>query len=246
MRKLFVLGIIFSFIVFLAPGSLMAQDYLAEGDAYFEKGGVENYGKAIEAYGKALEQDPESFEANWRMARAYRWYGEQSKRDNVTDWEDICAKYGKEGMKYAAKAIDLDPEKPEGYFWYGTNVGVYSDGVSILTALKEGLKDKTQESFEKVYAMDKEFEEAGAVLALGRFWSVLPWPLRDREKAIVYFEEFEQYYPEKPDYLVYYAETLIGEGGKENKAKAKELLDKAVNADEKWWSDWAKRLMGDL
>jgi hypothetical protein len=38
-------------------------------------------------------------------------------------------------MKYAQKAGELDPAKPEGYYYYGLNVGIYSDGVSIFTAL---------------------------------------------------------------------------------------------------------------
>ena len=43
-------------------------------------------------------------------------------------------------MHYAQKAIDLEPNKPEGYYYYGLSVGIYADGVSVLTALREGLK----------------------------------------------------------------------------------------------------------
>ena len=99
---------------------------------------------------------------------------------------------GKKGMGYAQKAIDMQPDKPNGYYWYGVNVGIYSDGVSILTALKEGLKDKTQNSFEKAYQLDKMYEEAGAILALGRFWYVLPWPLNDKELSEKYYREYQK------------------------------------------------------
>jgi hypothetical protein len=103
------------------------------------------------------------------------------------DWEKDCAENGKTGMLYAQKAIDLQPDKPDGYYYVGVNVGNYSDGVSIVTALAEGLKDKTQGSFEKAYAIDKSYMQGRPILSLGRFWSVLPWPLRDRPKGLDYF-----------------------------------------------------------
>ena len=51
-------------------------------------------------------------------------------------------------MQYAWKPIDLQPDKPDGYYHLGVNVGIYSDGVSIVTALAEGLKNQTRSSFE--------------------------------------------------------------------------------------------------
>jgi tetratricopeptide (TPR) repeat protein len=245
MKRLFALGILLSvFLIF--PAGAMAADYLVEADAYFEKGGAENYKMAIDLCLKAVDEDPNSYEANWKCARAHRWYAEGSKREGAEDWEDICKVYGKRGMQYADVAIELNPGSPEGYFWYGTSVGNYSDGVSILTALKEGLKNKTQSSFETVYEMDKMYDNAGAVLALGRFWSVLPWPLKKKDKAIEYFEEFEQYFPERSDFQVYFAEVLIDKGGKANKARARVLLEQAEKSDIKYFRDWANRLIADL
>ena len=83
-------------------------------------------------------------------------------------------------MDYAQKAIDLQPGKPDGHFYYGVSAGTYSDGVSIATVFTEGLKNKTQTSSEKAYAY-KTYEQGGPILALGRFWTVLPWPLITRQ-----------------------------------------------------------------
>lgn len=117
---------------------------------------------------------------------------------------------------------------------YGYNVGIYSDGGSILTALREGLKDKTQNSFEKVYQLDKMYEEAGRILALGRFWFVLPWPLNDKKLSMKYLREYQQtpYFSRKPEGPIYLAELLISLGGKENKAEAKSILESRVNTEE--------------
>ncbi len=63
--------------------------------------------------------------------------------------------------------------------------------MSIFTALKEGLKDKTQTSFETAYGIDKNFNKGGPILSLGRFWAVLPWPLKDKKKSLEYYREFQ-------------------------------------------------------
>ena len=159
-------------------------------------------------------------------------------------FKEICAEYGKKGMETAQKAIDLQPGKPEGHYYYGLSVGVYSDGVSILTALKEGLKDKTQSSFEKVYEIDKNWNKAGAMIALGRFWMVLPWPMKDKKKSLKYLREYQQteWFKDGPEGPMYLAELLIDMGGKKNKAEAKTLLEE-VQPDSKFFQEEKARLL---
>ena len=172
-----------------------------------------------------------------------------AKRAGLENMEDICTKVGKKGMEVADKAIKLKPDQPHGYFWYGSCVGTYKDGVGLLAAIKEGLKDQTQSNFEKAYEIDKMYEEAGPILALGRFWSVLPWPLKDNDKALEYFREYQktEYFNQKDDGPVYLAECLIDEGGDEYEAEAKKLCERVIkNSDNKWFKDWAQRLLEDI
>ena len=244
MKKL-VLGGLLLVGVLIFPWSLMADNNLIKADQLFNKGGMENYEQSIELYLKALEANPNHYKANWKCARAYREYGDKAKKQNIEGWKNICAKYGKEGMKYAQKAIDQQPDRPDGYYYYGLNVGIYSDGVSILTALAEGLKSKTQNSFEKTYELDKMYDDAGPILALGRFWAVLPWPLYDKKKALKYYREYEEtkYFEEKDEGKIYLSELLIKLRGDKNKEEAKALLEKVSQSDDKYFSDWAKRLL---
>ncbi|MBW2366201.1 MAG: hypothetical protein JRF25_14550, partial [Deltaproteobacteria bacterium] len=154
MKKTLFSGLCLLLLV-VFPGTLMAANYLAQADAVYNKGGMDNYKKSIPLYVKAVEANPSSYDANWKCARANRNYADKAKKNGVEGWKEICAKYGKEGLNYGEKAIALEPNKPEGHYYFGLSVGVYSDGVSIITAIKEGLKNKTQDSFEKVYALDK-------------------------------------------------------------------------------------------
>lgn len=236
------------FLVMLFPISLMAADYVAEADTLFEQGSLANYKQAIELYQKAIAENPDSYEANWKCARAHREYGDAAKTEKIDGWKDICARYGKEGMNYAQKATELEPEKPAGYYYYGLNVGIYSDGVSIFTALSEGLKDKTQSSFEKTYELDKMYKEGGPMIALGRFWAVLPWPMYDRKKSLKYYREYQatEYFADNLEAQVYLGELLIQMGGDKNKAEAKGYLEKAAQSDDPYFRDKAKELLAKI
>lgn len=235
-------------LVFLIGTFATAADLIAEADKLYEQGGLENYEKAAEMLKQTVAANPDSYEANWKLARALRYYGNTAKNQMVPGWEDICATYGKEAMQYARKAIDLEPGRPDGHYFYGLSVGVYSDGVSVFTALKEGLKDKTQSSFEKTYEIDKMYRDGGPMLSLGRFWSVLPWPMRDREKALAYLREYQAtpYFKDNYEAYVYLAEVLIGIGGDENKAEAKGLLEDALKSEDAYFRDQAGKMLDEL
>ena len=244
----YIWGITAATIILVLPCLVMAVDLLAEADKIYDQGGYENYKKSLELYVKAVEQQPEDYEAAWKCARAHREYADKAKKKGADGWEDICAQYGKAGMRYAQKAIDLKPERPDGHYYYGLNVGIYSDGVSIFTALKEGLKDKTQKSFEKTYEINKMYKEGGPMLSLGRFWAVLPWPLRDREKSLAYYRQYEktQYFATNIEAQLFLAELLIQIGGDQNQSEAKGLLEKALKSDDPYFKDRAKQLQAKL
>lgn len=227
------------------PLALFAEDFMAQGNTLYDKGkaSYESYKASGDAFAKALEANPSSYEAAWKAARSYREFANESKKKGAANWKNTCKESGKLGMKYGEKAIALNAGGVEGNFWYGCSVGNYSDGVSILTALKEGLKDKTQSSFEKAYKVDKMYVDGGPMKALGRFWFVLPWPMQDKKLALQYLREFQKSFPNDAEGQVYLAEVLLKTGDKD---EAKALLQKASASGDKYYADWAKRLQADM
>jgi len=221
----------------------MAEDPLIEADALFEKGEITSILESIPFYIKAVEANPNSYEANWKCARAHREYADHALEGEHEGWKDICKEYGKKGMGYAEKAKELEPEKIEGHYYFGLSAGTYSDGVSILKALKEGLKKSTQKAFYKAYELNKMYDIGGPMLAIGRFWHKLPFPLRNKRRAEKYFKEHHKYFPDDPEGLVYYAELLID---RRKKKEAKPLLEKAIMGDEPFYSKLAKEMLEDL
>ncbi len=236
------------FLLLLAVPAAAADPALQAADARFDTGGLDNIKASLALYARARQATPAHYETLWKSARAHRDYGNQAKQANLPGWKTVCKEQGRIAMQLAEQAIALSPESVEGHYYYGLGVGIYADGVSILTALSEGLKGKTQESFEKAYALDKTYHRGGPILSLGRFWTVLPWPMRDKHKALQYFREFEQtgFLDTLAEGQVYFGELLIRLGGKANKAKARRWLEVAARSPETYYADWARRLLADL
>jgi tetratricopeptide (TPR) repeat protein len=229
--------LLFTFFSFT---SIAEDSLIMPADALFEKGDINSMLESIPLYIKAVEANPNDYEANWKCARAHREYANLAFQQEIEGWEDICKKYGKDGMNYGKKAIELMPEKIDGHYWYGVSAGTYSDGVSILKALKEGLKKSTEKAFETAYAMDKMYEDGGPMLCLGRFWHQLPFPMKNKKRALGYFEEFQKYFPNDPQGQVFYAELLID---MREKSLAKPFLEKAAASDHPYYSKRAKELL---
>jgi tetratricopeptide (TPR) repeat protein len=226
------------------PIPLSAEDFMAQGNILHDRGtsNYENYKQSGDMFVKALEANPSSYEAAWKAARSYRMFADESQLKNAPNWKDACEKYGALGMKYGEKAIALNSNGVEGYYWYGCSVGDYADAVSVFTALKEGLKNKTQTSFEKAYRINKMYDDGGPMIALGRFWSILPWPMHDKKLALKYFREYQKSFPNDARGQVWMAETLIDTGGKD---EAKVLLQKASASGDKFFADRSRHLLAE-
>lgn len=231
--------------------SQKGADLIKDAEALFDRGELEDFKRVVEIYEQALKNDPDNFDFNWKCARACRHYGDLAQKTEAEGWKDICAQYGKKGMEYASKAIELEPDKANGYYYYGLCAGTYSDGVGLFTALKEGLKNKTQDNLEKAYEINKNFEHGGPIVAIGRFWQMVPWPYNDKDKAMEYYREFQktEYFKTETGVSarIYMAELLMDKRGKEPKEEAQKLLAEAISiTDKPYWKKQATQMLDEL
>ncbi len=233
----------FLMAMFVFPAIAMGEDFRAlldQADAlvtenlpkFNSREAADMYLKSADLCVKAVAINPDSFEANWKAARGYRLYCQQVKWVLLDDWEAECADKGKRGMQYGSKAMELSPERVEGHFWYGCCVGAYSDGVSILTALKEGIKNKTQKGFEMSEKIDPTYWEHCPYLCLGEFWYLLPWPMQDKKAARKFLDKYLEKAPagsgNYPEGQLFLGMLLAESKDKGDKARARELLNCAV------------------
>ena len=244
MRSLYLT--ISAIVLLISP--LAAQDLLKQSDELFTKayynGGSQTHKAALDLTLKAMEVGEPGYEVYWRAARGCRSYAEEFKRENIMNesvWKPVCVRYGRMGMQYGEKATALNAQRVEGWLYYGLSVGNYADGVSMFTAVKEGLVNKTRQSFEKAYAIDKTFMWGAPLTALGRMWNILPWPLKDNKKALKYLREAQRLVPDNPEGQVYLGLVLLESGDDKDQSEGKALLLKASKGRIPYFADWAKR-----
>jgi len=221
--KIFLLG----FFIVMYSSLVSPQDsmvWMRQGDAFWqEREKVEKVEAAISAYRKILEADPDNYEANWKIARAYFHLGDML--DEINENREQHRKVGKEGMRYGERATDLNPSGIEGHYYYGLCLAKYTLGISFITALTEGLASKYEKHMERAIEINKNYDSAGPLRALGKYWYEIPWPKRDLTKSIECLKEAVTAAPMNIRGHFYLAESYLKVGERE---LAKEQLEIAA------------------
>lgn len=120
------------------------------------------------------------FEVEWRFAK-YNWFFGQ----RIEDSEERQSIF-ENGKNAGQSASRIEPNKPDGHFWYAANLGE----LSKLNPVTVGLQsiDEIREAMNKVIELQPDYQGASAYDALGqielsRFTGGKP------EKAVAYLEK---------------------------------------------------------
>jgi len=225
-KPLFVI-VILLVVNALLPLPVLSQDIsvlMREGDVlWVKRKDIEKARASIDSYKKVLGVDAKSYEAYWKIARACFYLGDLLPE--TKEMRDQHRKMGLDGMEYAKKAIELNPQGVEGHYYYTLTLGQYSIGISIIKALARGLGPEYEEHIEKALEMDRNYDNAGPLRAIGRYWYQVPWPKRDLEKSVHYLKEAVATAPINVRGHVYLAESYLKAGEKD---LAREHLQKAL------------------
>jgi len=165
----------------------------------------------------AQKKSAEDFEANWRLAAVLVW-----ESDGFADGSNAKARAGKEAWTLADKALSVKSQDVRAQYYGGTGIGLYSEGVGILTALGEGLEGKFRSRVEAALKLDKDFLDGAPQVLWGRYFFKLPWPKRDVSESIKVLRACVQEHPHNLRAKLYLAESLLDDG---KKNEAKQLID---------------------
>jgi hypothetical protein len=138
--------------------------------------------KAILSLEEACSRSPDNYELHWALARALYWEATQVSANE-------SAAFARRGWESASRAIAIDPLRVEGQYWAAVNAGQWSEAVGIPRAIILGLTDKFETPAKAAYAIDPSFDSGGPARVLGRFYTTIPWPFRDLDKAALYLDE---------------------------------------------------------
>jgi hypothetical protein len=195
-----------------------------------------------------LKQNDQDFEANWRLAALLNW-----DANNYPNG-DLKAGLGKKAWLVADRAIGAKPDDVRGQYNAAVGIGLYSEGVGILTALSQGLEGKFKSRAEAAQRIDKDYLDGAPQVVWGRYFFKLPWPKRDIGQSIKVLSAAVQSHPDNLRAKLYLADSLLEDG---KKAEAKKLADQIVAAptgkdpseDNKVKADtaqWIKQHQGDF
>lgn len=181
---------------------------------------------------------PTSLEALVRRAMQQCWVA-----DGMGDGTSLKAQMGKACWDTAEKAVAVAPNDVRAQYWATVGIGLYSEGVGILTALSEGLEGKFLARGEAAMRLDPTYLLGSPQMLLGRFYFKLPWPKRDLEKSEAMLQATVKAYPTNLLAKLFFADTLWSRDKQDLARKQIDelLASKATDAQDRRSQEFAKR-----
>lgn len=217
--------VIFGFSLPLLAQS--ADELIAEADKMFEEmQDMETAEKIRSNCMKAMGMMDNKYEAQWRIARIMYYIGTHTEKKK--DKKKIFS----QGVYYAERAVEAEPEKPDGYYWLAVDNGKVGETRGVLKSLS--LVKPIKRALNKVIELDRAYEEGGADRVMGRVFFKLPGIAGgDKDKSLEHLLKSVEYGPNDAMTRLYLAETYLK---KKEKEKARAELEFILNMedDPKW------------
>ena len=148
-----------------------------------------------------LGRNPRDFESAWKLARNCYWLGghvpENERRQQF-----------ERGIDAAMKAIELQPNRPEGHFWVAADMGAMAEGFGLRAGIK--YRGPIKKELETVLMIDAAFQQGSADRALGRWYFRVPRLFGgSKDKSVEHLKKSLTYAPESSATHFFLAETYV-------------------------------------
>jgi predicted Zn-dependent protease len=121
---------------------------------------ISNLREAVKLLAAARSADNRSFEVEWKFSKFSYFLGKHS-----TDEKESSAAFEK-GKEAGMIASRMEPNKPDGYFWYGANLGELARRSPITVGI-QSVPD-IQQAMNKVIEIDPAYQKGSAYDALAQ------------------------------------------------------------------------------
>jgi tetratricopeptide (TPR) repeat protein len=174
--------------------------------------------QAIALVAELANADPQSYEAQWRLARYYHFLGK-----HVAD-KNERRRALEAGMEAGKRAVALQSNRPEGHFWLAANYGTDLQEKSIFTRWR--LVKPIRQELEAVIHIDPYYVKGSAYAVLGKLYSEVPKLFGGNlEQGIADGEQAVKIRPDNSLAKLYLAESYLRAG---RKPEAKRLLQEIL------------------
>lgn len=139
---------------------IIASSLTRSEDLFKQREDVAKLRDAVNTLRKARDYKQRNFEVEWRFAKLNYFLGKQStdEKESNTAFEE-----GRDAGKIAST---LEPQKADGYFWYGATLGELSRK-NMLTVGVKSLPD-VRAAMEKVVELQPGYQNSSAYDVLGQ------------------------------------------------------------------------------
>jgi tetratricopeptide (TPR) repeat protein len=196
----------FLIFVFMSSSFLFPQgneDLIAQADQLYDQmKDMETAQAALDLLRKAVLEIEDKYEAYWRLSRILYYVGAHTEKKK--EKKIIFS----QGIYYAKKAVESEPDKPDGYYWLGVNYGVYGETRGVLKSLF--LVDDIKKAMNKVIELDRSYEDGGPDRVMGRVYYKLPgFAGGSKDKSLEHLLKSKEYGPDDALTRIYLAETYL-------------------------------------
>jgi tetratricopeptide (TPR) repeat protein len=203
--------------------ALAAQEDLTEADRMFAlRDETAKLNQAIDVCQRTVQQQPDNYEAWWRLAKFEFYLSDLQKADS--DKEKLL----KAGIEAAMKAVDLNSKRVEGHFWLASNDGEYAELKGAFKSMS--LIHSIRAEFETAYEIDPMYENGSVYQALGELYIRLPGLFGgDDDKGLELLETGVKKAPSNLNLKMTLAEFYLKKG---NKDDARKLLNEIPSVND--------------
>ena len=206
--------------VSLASAIGRIQDESANPDAlYARRENVTFAQQAAAIWQSRLQQNPNDFDAAWKLARATYWIGTQGP---AADRRSAL----EQGIAAGRAATRIQPNRPEGHMWLAANMGALAESFGLRQGLK--YRGEIKNELLTVLRLDPAYAQGSADRALGRWYYKVPALFGgSNQKSEEHLRRSLTYNPNSTASLYFLAETLVA---LKRKSEAKDVLDRVLAA----------------
>lgn len=148
-----------------------------------------------------VKANPRDFESAWKLSRAAYWLGAHvPSKERRAHYE--------RGIEAGKRATEIEPKRPEGYFWMAANMGTMAESFGLRLGLK--YRGPVKGALETVLELDRAYQQGSADRALGRWYLRVPgWLGGSKQKSVDHLLRSLTYDPTSAASHFFLAETYF-------------------------------------
>jgi tetratricopeptide (TPR) repeat protein len=191
-------------------------------DFYLGRGNPTNVDRALEFLRQQAAENSNDYEAWWRISRSENFLG---RMHDASDDDKAALREFEAGADAGRRAVKLRPDRVEGHFWLGVNLGLIGEEEGLLRGLR--LVDPVRSEMETVMRLDPDYEQRGAQRILARLYYRAPFfKGGDKQRSIELLQDCLKRYPSDSFALLYLADDYLAVG---RRAEARKLLEQIID-----------------